>query len=96
MKWYKAIDAIGREWVVSREAVLEDYIKYLMQADNLTQEEADKKGREGEFPEYWWYEQVVVYPDVVMEIGVMTKDISDKDKQSVLERSAKVYMRSIN
>lgn len=43
MKWYKAIDAIGREWVVSREAVLEDYIKYLMQADNLTQEEALKK-----------------------------------------------------
>lgn len=93
-KWYKAVDNIGRTWTVSGEAVLEDYIKFLMQADNLSHEVATKQATEGEFPEYWWYEQVVVYPEIVMQIGYMIEDISDEDKQQVLERTAKIHMES--
>lgn len=40
MKEYKAIDAVGRIWAVSEDAVKEDYIKAIMQMDGTSYDEA--------------------------------------------------------
>ena len=81
---YKAKDFIGRVWGVRKETVLADYVKFLMREDNLSQEDATIAAMEDGFPEYWWYEQFVPYPDYVIAHGLLLEDISDERKRELL------------
>lgn len=84
MKTYRCRDTLGRVWEVTHEAVKGDYIQAMMQMDDLSYEEAKEYVESQEDISFWWYEEILPYPSIIMEIGDMVKDISKEEKEDVL------------
>lgn len=90
MKTYRCRDSLGRVWEVSHEAVKGDYIQAMMQMGDLSYEIAKERIEDQGDISFWWYEQVVPYTSFVLEIGTLVEDISNKEKEDILTRFAKL------
>lgn len=96
MKTYKCRDTLGRVWEVTHEAVKVDYIQAMMQIDDLSYEEAKEHVEDQGDISFWWYEQMLPYASIIMEVGDMVKDISKEEKEDVLTTFAvKGWMEEI-
>lgn len=84
MKTYRCRDSLGRVWEVNHEAVKGDYIQAIMQIDDLSYEEVKEYIESQEDISYWWYEQMLPYPVLVMDKGVLVKDITEEEKEDAL------------
>lgn len=94
--YYFAIDAAGRTWRVPESAVRNDYIEFLVQADNISRKDAEARtDKDQSWKEYWWNEQVIVYPELVMQIGEMIKDITEEEKLRVINSRAASHMKHL-
>ncbi len=81
---YRLKSPCGREYFVSKKAVLADYAQFLVDEDGLTLEEAlTQANKDPTFGDTWFAEQYI-WADVV-EQGVLVKDASPEDVTRALD-----------
>lgn len=97
MKYYQAIDNAGREWSVPDLAVKEDYVHFLMEQDGLSYVEASALVKDvySGLLDFWWHEQIVPYPKMVMLLGFISKDITLAQRDSIIYTVAVEGMESV-
>lgn len=100
MKPFKAKDRVGRIWQVECSAAKDDYICAIMDMDGLSREGAEEYVEsiiktDPNTLEIWWYEQILPYGDIVKKYGVLIQDITQEEKENIIDRITNGEMEDV-
>jgi len=71
--------ACGRVWFLPYSAVVQDYKNFLIESDNLTEDEADQQIANEDIS-FWFYEQYI-WSEVERDGKLLTKPVPKKYKK---------------
>lgn len=80
---FQVTSPCGRVWFVPHEAVFNDYVAFLMEADKLSEDDAIEKAKEHCDIECWFNEQWQW--DDIREYGRLIQQASQEDIQKALD-----------
>lgn len=100
MTHFKAKDGVGRFWCVDRNFVKEDYVKAVMDMDDVSEKDAREYvdniiENDPDTIDIWWYEQILPYGDLVKHYGVLIQDITQEEKEDIIDRITNGWMKDV-